>query len=419
MKAVLCGGGGGGGSVGGDVLGRALDSKKRKYDQVKKPIACTLEEDSPRYNKVHEQPDLDKLLAKVQSGTSMARLAPNRDGSVKIPTPLQQFNFGQGYVPGMVMPQRKVSALSEKLDSARAAVSSVKGAGVLGTPYQDHRQVSQTSVTKGVVTAPTGLTTLTSRTLVSAGPIRSQVPSTSSITPAGNGAAQRNHNVTIIGSAKINTDKLLANSTKSLNLPSRAAPIASSKHGPSAMPSGGATGKSLISTKDRRQDNLTDDISELLNRKSAHHEEAEDEWFDDYGKRMDKLAKREYKMAKNEATINIHIQAFHCLDCNLITETIGPLCRPRSHRIKAMTAVKRFFECVTCLKRDYTLGASELVSPKLPCKICGIVNWRPCGIRGTELGHSSIKESSERLVTTATDWTSRKDLERIKSITNE
>jgi hypothetical protein len=395
--------------------------KKRKYDHSK-PISCTLEEDSGHFvdNRNPNDVPLDVLLDQVQRGNIPAPPRHATDGSVRIPVPASSGNpYSMNSGASGLNVKRKTSALAERLDSKFAAVSAT-------TKVSTAPQKSMASTSGGIISLPTNLPA--AQALMSIGaapkPDRLTTDASSRAVPL---STNRNDHIMFIGSAKLDSAKLLANSLNDTSTsiavkPSTAANMMLNRVVPSALSKHISAPKSVskpisnaTQSKPVSKNNALDaEVLELLNRKSSHYEEAEDEWFDDYGKRMDKLAKREYKMAKNEATTCIRVPAFHCLDCGLITEAMGPLCRPRGHTVNSVSATKRFFECSTCLRKDYTLGVSGLVSPSLPCKICGVLSWRACGIKGTELGSVSSRDSSERLITSATDWTSRKDLERIK-----
>ena len=107
---------------------------------------------------------------------------------------------------------------------------------------------------------------------------------------------------------------------------------------------------------------LDKEVEELLGKRSLHSEEADDEWFATYSKRMKQLSQREYMQEKAASIQKVHIKAFQCVDCNgFITEELPSLCRQRGHKISAISTVKRFFECANCKRRDFTLGGGLLI----------------------------------------------------------
>jgi hypothetical protein len=79
---------------------------------------------------------------------------------------------------------------------------------------------------------------------------------------------------------------------------------------------------------------------------------------------------------------------------------------------------KRFFECCKCLKKEYTLGLSSNALPKVKCTGCGNYNWRICGRLGSAvMGDKNGNLVTDRkLVLSASEWSSRKEIESIKAM---
>ena len=192
------------------------------------------------------------------------------------------------------------------------------------------------------------------------------------------------------------------------------------------------------------------EIQQLLGKKSSHAEERELEWFDSFDKRTSKLAAKEENLKKMAQVVNSFARAYYCQDCKVITESdlAVQLCSQKEHTVIKVKAIKWFFECAVCKRRDSTLSIAptgeaaayhtgqstgkgnpndnrikfnpnalpdkELVSgmsskqhPTRRCD-CGGFNWRSCSKYGSNEG-TSIK-SDQRIILSASEWTSRKDL---------
>jgi hypothetical protein len=202
--------------------------------------------------------------------------------------------------------------------------------------------------------------------------------------------------------------------------------------------------KELIARKKRKEEEtaLFSQIDKLLNQKSSHEEEANVEWHSQFNKRLISLEKQEFKSNKKTQLSSIKIQAFECHDCNhFITEAYPALCKEKKHTIHQITTIKRFFYCSSCNRRDYTLTNESLSSasssstskllflpPSRNCVSCGKDNWRivPAASvndkkgntvdereKGKQLTSSSSSSMhsllGEKLVTSASEWTSRGD----------
>ena len=195
----------------------------------------------------------------------------------------------------------------------------------------------------------------------------------------------------------------------------------------------------------------SDEIQQLLGMKSSHAEERKDEWFEGFETRTAKLVSKEELKKKLSTVVSAFIKAYHCKDCKLITESAlaMQLCSNNKHDIQQIRGVKWFFECLVCQRRENTLSAApssstsvgrstgkgdpnniqrkpnelpdtEFVSgmcskqhPTRRCQ-CGAHNWRSCSMYASNEG-KSIK-SEQRVILSASEWTSRQDLASLDSI---
>ncbi len=156
---------------------------------------------------------------------------------------------------------------------------------------------------------------------------------------------------------------------------------------------------------------LEDEVKSLLQRKSSHADEAESEWFSAYSKRMEKLAAREQILLKESQIQEETIRGMQCIECAIVTDVARELCIQRGHSVKPAITVKRYFECGKCHHRAFTLGKSALTFPDYSCSICNGRIWQTCGKRS--LGKS--EPLVPNIFLTATDWTSQKDVDKIRS----
>jgi len=180
---------------------------------------------------------------------------------------------------------------------------------------------------------------------------------------------------------------------------------------------------------------IKNEIEVLLNKKSSHAEEANNEWFDGYSKRLNQLSKREYAQTKAAQVQSIEIQAFCCtnIECNLskqdqLVEQFPTFCQSKGHLIERLVAIKRFFECKQCNKRESTLSKKKdvhtkvILPPEIRCIVCGSYRWTLCGQKGSGPLDVSLKEADNsgpktldptirggQLFLSATDWTKKRD----------
>lgn len=165
--------------------------------------------------------------------------------------------------------------------------------------------------------------------------------------------------------------------------------------------------------KEQQKQQVLSEVDALLNRKSSHATEADDEWFAQYQDRVKKLSQREFMQEKSNAVKFVEIKAFLCRDCeNFISEAYPNGCQDMGHRVSEITAVKRFFECGHCAGRAHTLmqtgveNAGIPLPPKHRCR-CGEYCWQ---VKGTVKRTESVQSlTGEAFVASASESTSRKD----------
>ena len=138
------------------------------------------------------------------------------------------------------------------------------------------------------------------------------------------------------------------------------------------------------------------EIEKLINQKSTHAEEEQCEWLENFSKRLDKLSKSEYISSKLNSIHSIQVKAYMCDLCHIILEYPRELCNKLKHPIRKVSAMKRFFECRVCMRKESTLGVQRL--PEVHC-VCGNYNWIACGKNGSGKIHT---DASEKLITS--DW---------------
>jgi Mcm10 replication factor len=192
------------------------------------------------------------------------------------------------------------------------------------------------------------------------------------------------------------------------------------------------------------------EIQQLLGKKSSHAEEREGEWFEGFEQRTAKLAEKEEIRKKMSTVVNSFVRAYHCRDCKILTESAlaMQLCSDRKHSVSQIRGVKWYFECAVCQRKDSTLSTApaassagrstgkgdpndnkkgmnslpdtEIVSgmsskqhPTRKCE-CGGFNWRSCSKYGSNEGKSI--QAEQKVILSASEWTSRKDLASLDSI---
>ncbi len=228
-------------------------------------------------------------------------------------------------------------------------------------------------------------------------------------------------NMRLVGSHLVNMDNILRN-----------APQAQLQRKSEVGSQGSGKIDARVAEQKKKDEKLLNEIDLLLNQKSSHDHEANDEWHDNFQRRMKNLEKQEWKDQQKQQLQFIVISAFECLSCNgFITELYPSLCKDKNHTISSIKAVKRFFVCRNCGRRDSTLTNQQKVQggiggkgdkdkkesqqgrlflpPNRNCT-CGKDDWilptAAVSVGGSSGGNTL---SGERLVTSATDWTSRQD----------
>eukprot|EP01032_Pedospumella_encystans_P011924 gene11924-13831_t len=169
---------------------------------------------------------------------------------------------------------------------------------------------------------------------------------------------------------------------------------------------------------------LETEIDLLLGRSSTHAAEADSDWSENFNQRMEVLAKREFAQTKAAEVQSIEISAFKCLQCEgRLTQEFPLLCHNNQHTVQKIPAVKRFFECGQCGKREHSLTARKDLStkvvlpPEIRCLTCGAFRWRPCGQRGSGPLSVSVRDNiggnksveGNQLILSASEWTKRGD----------
>jgi hypothetical protein len=158
-------------------------------------------------------------------------------------------------------------------------------------------------------------------------------------------------------------------------------------------------------------------LEALLSRESSHAEEASNEWFDGFQKRLVQLERQEEKALKEEAITSISIRGSQCLTCGVLTEYPLELCRRQGHRVQTVAAVKRFYECERCGRRDSTVGSKHL--PQHRCPKCNEYKWAVCGKNKTGyIVGSRDRDSDHRLITSLSADTSRADMSQVAGLTS-
>ena len=146
------------------------------------------------------------------------------------------------------------------------------------------------------------------------------------------------------------------------------------------------------------------EIEALLSRRSKHAEEADDEWFEQYGARLDKMAKKESQQEHVNKQHSLSVRAFLCKECKSHSEALPALCRQQGHTIVPVNTSKRFFACQRCRHTSYTLGDATASLPKHPCQKCSNFAWVPCGYQGKAADNKPL---AEPLVLAASDYNNR------------
>ena len=193
------------------------------------------------------------------------------------------------------------------------------------------------------------------------------------------------------------------------------------------------------------------EIELLLGKKSSHAEERESEWFEGFEQRTAKLVEKEEVRKKMASVVSSFVRAFHCRECKIITESslAAQLCSTKKHSVSTIRGVKWYFECSVCKRSESTLSAApssasnigrstgkgdpndnrrranelpdtEIVSgmsskqhPTVRCQ-CGGFSWRSCSKYGSNEGKSI--QADQRIILSASEWTSRKDLSSLDCI---
>lgn len=152
-------------------------------------------------------------------------------------------------------------------------------------------------------------------------------------------------------------------------------------------------------------------LEALLNRESAHAEEASSEWFEGFQNRMSHLEKQEEKALKDETITSISVRGSQCLTCGALTEYPLEICKRQGHMLQTVSAIKRFYECERCGRRDSTIGSKHL--PQHRCPKCNEYKWVVCGKnRSGYIVGSRDRDSDNRLIVSLSADSSRSDISK-------
>jgi ElaB/YqjD/DUF883 family membrane-anchored ribosome-binding protein len=249
-------------------------------------------------------------------------------------------------------------------------------------------------------------------------------------------------NMKFVNGSLINMENLLTNAPKAAHsvqlvnsAGTRVQPAASSS---SQSSKNSATTVNKLKESEK---NLLNEIDFLLSQKSSHLHEANDEWHENFQNRLKSLEKQEYKEQKKAERTHFMITGFECLTCSqqqqkttCLTELYPSVCQEKKHIIRSNVSImKRFFLCSHCGRKDFTLLKHEVkptpgssnsknnnnatgflcLPPSRNCGGCGKDAWVMAGksatYQGSEQRGGGQSLEGEKLVTSATDWTSRQD----------
>jgi protein-tyrosine-phosphatase len=250
-------------------------------------------------------------------------------------------------------------------------------------------------------------------------------------------------NMKFVNGSLINVETLLSNAPKSAHSVQL---VNSSGTGVQTVPPSSqvATNKNSATTNRLKESEkkLLNEIDFLLSQKSSHLHEANDEWHENFQNRLKSLEKQEYKEQKKAERTHFMITGFECLTCSqqqqqkssFLTELYPSVCQEKKHIIRSNVSImKRFFLCSNCGRKDFTLLKHEVkptpgsnnsninnatgflcLPPSRNCGGCGKDAWVMAGKTATfqgseQRGGGGHSLDGEKLVTSATDWTSRQD----------
>jgi minichromosome maintenance protein 10 len=133
------------------------------------------------------------------------------------------------------------------------------------------------------------------------------------------------------------------------------------------------TGMEGTPKKRSKFDLNSDEVQKIINAKSAHSWEAEEEEWEQEQVYFEHLEKVEAMEDKIKSITEIRVNVVKCEQCDYIAEGASELCRKESHKLTRFKAVKRFFECKNCKQR---LSTYNQVLPTRPCRACGCHNYQ-------------------------------------------
>jgi hypothetical protein len=258
---------------------------------MKKNISCSVADDDNDEDDNNERfPDTNGLAPK----TSVFK-----NGSVKVPQQSSVFSFGAlEYVNRLSNKQQNVDL---KLRNMKESVSNRAISSIGRTGMNSHDVLSTSYASNSL---------LSNNKNHRSNPILYKPNQPNLITQRIN---NKNNNKRMIGNIMIDEKKLNQNSNSGIKKQKT---------------------NTQIDIIKRKKDELIDkEIESLLSRKSTHAKDAEDDWFDSYGKKLDKLAKREFMVNKESSIHSIDIDGFYCVQCKILSETFLGLCKSNGHVI--------------------------------------------------------------------------------------
>lgn len=119
---------------------------------------------------------------------------------------------------------------------------------------------------------------------------------------------------------------------------------------------------------------------------------------------LERLQKKDEAATAMEGVKQQEVRVFKCETCGKLSERPDPDCRDRSHQIKMVTAVKRFYECAAAGCNERTTALNNRFPP--PCRKCGGAGWKKCGAGPRQKTGGSMTGDGPGLITAMSEHTS-------------
>ena len=119
---------------------------------------------------------------------------------------------------------------------------------------------------------------------------------------------------------------------------------------------------------------------------------------------LERLQKKDEAATAMEGRKQQEVRVFKCETCGKLSERPDPDCRDRSHQIKMVTAVKRFYECAAAGCNERTTALNNRFPP--PCRKCGGAGWKKCGAGPRQKTGGSMTGDGPGLITAMSEHTS-------------